>query len=270
MSRCEAPSPAPAPRLVFAEAVSVLEDTASTEDLLRKIIAEKMAVSEAVIASMESSIAEKERLIAENRATLVDSRAEIMNLRKQLAIIDTIGGGGDRGTDLHEEDRPYPERVGVPTPSKKVCRGVTRGWTKIEDHTAYINQGSGLQKVNADIVPLLNYPNMDWPCRQGWGRVAAEHIIKKAREYGGYITASRGECWIRDQTRNPNDLLKHMTPEKGSVVCISPGASIELIKKSGYECIWSAVDEQEVLSMFTAKGARRAPPRDLGRGDGER
>ena len=97
MSRCEAPSPAPAPLLVFAEEAPPKTDTTSSEDILRKMIAEKISGAEVVVASMKSSIAEKERLIAEkervigeNRATLSGSREEILNLQKQLAILDNM------------------------------------------------------------------------------------------------------------------------------------------------------------------------------------
>jgi hypothetical protein len=194
----------PAPPLVSAEEAPPKTETTSSEDLLRKMIVEKISGAEVVVASMESSIAEKERLIAENRDTLAGSREEILNLRKQLAILDSMSGV---------------------VPPTKVCEGVTRGWTKVEDHTAYTGQAEGLQ------------PDEVW----SGGRKHGARFLKAAGEYGGYVTG-RGQCWIRVQTRNPNDLLKNMTQEKGSVVYISPGASIDLIKKSGYACVWSNID----------------------------
>jgi len=203
----EAPSPAPAPLLVFAEEAPPKTETTSSEDLLRKMIVEKISGAEVVVASMESSIAEKERLIAENRDTLAGSREEILNLRKQLAILDSMSGV---------------------VPPTKVCEGVTRGWTKVEDHTAYTGQAEGLQP-----------PDEVWSGGRG---PEVARFLKAAGEYGGYVTG-RGQCWIRVQTRNPNDLLKNMTQEKGSVVYISPGASIDLIKKSGYACVWSHRDK---------------------------
>jgi hypothetical protein len=172
-------------------------ETTSSEDLLRKMIVEKISGAEVVVASMESSIAEKERLIAENRDTLAGSREEILNLRKQLDILDSMSGV---------------------VPPTKVCSGVTRGWTKVEDHTAYSGMGEGLRAI------------------RGWHKFTTE-----ASEWGGYVTG-RGQWWIRVQTRNPNDLLKNMTPQEGSMVYISPGASIELIKESGYACVWSPED----------------------------
>jgi hypothetical protein len=196
----------PAPPLVSAEEAPPKTETTSSEDLLRKMIVEKISGAEVVVASMESSIAEKERLIAENRDTLAGSREEILNLRKQLAILDSMSGV---------------------VPPTKVCEGVTRGWTKVEDHTAYIGQAEGLQPREENVML----------------REEGARFLKAAGEYGGYVTG-RGQCWIRVQTRNPNDLLKNMTQDKGSVVYISPGASIDLIKKSGYACVWSHRDKK--------------------------
>ena len=150
------------------------------------------------------------------------------------------------------------------------CRGqgkVTRGWTKVMDHTAYIGQANGFQgrcppdwalelamscntlKPKSKINSCLS--DEEWIQKQGVaGRAVlhewAEPLIKEANEYGGYITAQRAtmvECWIRVQTRNPNDLLLNMTPEKGSVVYLSPGASIDFIRNSGFACVWS--DDEE-------------------------
>ena len=99
MSHREAPSPAPAPLLVFAEEAPPNTDTMSPEDLLRKMIAEKISDAEEVacqavtiIAEKKRMIAEKERSIEENLATLAESREEILNLQKQLAILDNIKG----------------------------------------------------------------------------------------------------------------------------------------------------------------------------------
>ena len=144
---------------------------------------------------------------------------------------------------------------------------VTRGWTKVMDHTAYIGQANGFQgrcppdwalelamscntlKPKSKINSCLS--DEEWIQKQGVaGRGVlhewAEPLIKEANEYGGYITAQRPtmvECWIRVQTRNPNDLLLNMTPEKGSVVYLSPGASIDFIRNSGFACVWS--DDEE-------------------------
>ena len=123
MTSSMTPSPASAPPLVFAEEAPPKTETTSSEDLLRKMIVEKISGAEVVVASMESSIAEKRQLIAENRDTLAGSREEILNLRKQLAILDSMSGV---------------------VPPTKVCGGVTRGWTKVQDHTAYMGQAEGL------------------------------------------------------------------------------------------------------------------------------
>ena len=214
MSRCEAPSPAPAPLLVFAEEVPPETETTSSEDLLRKMIMEKISGAEVVVVSMESSIAEKERLIAENRATLAGSREEIQNLRKQLAILDSMSGV---------------------VPPTKVWAVVTRGWTKVEDHTAYCGQAEGLQPGDAMQAGIHGHR-----IGKRFHHVKPE-IIEEARKYGGYATREE-TCWIRVQTRNPNDLLENMTPQEGSAVYISPGASIDLIRNSGYSCVWSDDD----------------------------
>jgi hypothetical protein len=105
----------PAPPLVSAEEAPPKTETTSSEDLLRKMIVEKISGAEVVVASMESSIAEKERLIAENRDTLAGSREEILNLRKQLAILDSMSGvvpptkvcdeASDSGGQWNEERR---------------------------------------------------------------------------------------------------------------------------------------------------------------------
>ena len=238
LARCEA--------LIFAEkeaeAVVVTEElvvgaglpkteTTSPEYLLRKMIVEKISDAEVVVASMKSSIEEKEQLIADNRATLAGSQEETLNLQKQLAILDNISGH---------------------TPTK-VCERVTLGWTKFTGYTAYENQNEGKRELNLDadvdffrISAILHHPNMKHGAAGFPSASRAKEIIKEARDYGGYVTMGGGtlgvECWIRVQTRNPNDLLKHMTPEKGSVVWISPGARIGLIKKSGYACVWSLED----------------------------
>jgi len=112
MSHREAPSPAPAPLLVFAEEAPPNTDTMSSEDLLRKMIAEKISDAEEVacqavtiIAEKKRMIAEKERTIEENLATLAGSREEILNLQKQLAILDNIKGGGVPPTNICAEGR---------------------------------------------------------------------------------------------------------------------------------------------------------------------
>jgi len=221
MSRCEAPSPAPALALVFAEEVHPKTETTSSEDLLRKMIVEKISGAEVVVASMESSIAEKERLIAENRATLAGSREEILNLQKKLAILDSMSGV---------------------VPPTKVCEGVTRGWTKIKGHNAYCGSGTshsdGLRE----------------------GGVTPE-IIEEALEYGGYVAMTDAEAeaarragsatwtWVRVQTRDPNKLLNNMNEQPGVDTYISPGASIELIKASEmfFACVWSSEDSGNPL-----------------------
>ena len=110
MSHREAPSPAPAPLLVFAEEAPPKTDTMSPEDLLRKMIAEKISDAEEVacqavtiIAEKKRMIAEKERSIEENLATLAGSREEILNLQKQLAILDNIKDVPP--TNICEKDR---------------------------------------------------------------------------------------------------------------------------------------------------------------------
>jgi hypothetical protein len=214
---------------VFAEEAPPKTETTSSEDLLRKMIMEKISGAEVVVVSMESSIAEKERLIAENRATLAGSREEIQNLRKQLAILDSMSGV---------------------VPPTKVCEGVTQGWTKIHGANAYygkgVNAAEGLRK----------------------GGVTPE-IIEEAREYGGYVAVTGASpdarwTWVRVQTRDPNDLLKNMTKQAGVDTYISPGASIELIKGWSSGMCGVSVEWEVVVASATRKvkkGAKkRIPP----------
>ncbi len=118
MSHREAPSPAPAPLLVFAEEAPPNTDTMSPEDLLRKMIAEKISDAEEVacqavtiIAEKKRIIAEKERVIEENMASLAGSREEILNLQKQLAILDNIKGGGVPPTNICAKGRSVSEKI---------------------------------------------------------------------------------------------------------------------------------------------------------------
>jgi len=126
MSHREAPSPAPAPLLVFAEEAPPNTDTMSSEDLLRKMIAEKISDAEEVacqavtiIAEKKRMIAEKERTIEENLATLAGSREEILNLQKQLAILDNIKGGGVPPTNICEKGRSEREKIAARKKTKK-------------------------------------------------------------------------------------------------------------------------------------------------------
>jgi len=126
MSRREAPSPAPAPLLVFAEEAPPNTDTMSPEDLLRKMIAEKISDAEEVacqavtiIAEKKRMIAEKERAIVENLATLAGSREEILNLQKQLAILDNIKEGGVPPTNICAKGRSVAEKIAAKKKAEK-------------------------------------------------------------------------------------------------------------------------------------------------------
>ena len=126
MSRREAPSPAPAPLLVFAEEAPPNTDTMSPEDLLRKMIAEKISDAEEVacqavtiIAEKKRMIAEKERVIEENLATLAGSREEILNLQKQLTILDNIKGGGVPPTNICAKGRSVAEKIAARKKAEK-------------------------------------------------------------------------------------------------------------------------------------------------------
>ena len=152
-----------------------------------------------------------------------------------------------RGANENAAARPL---LRSPVPARGQGK-VTRGWTKIVDHTAYMGQAEGFQGLCPPDWALELAMSCNTPpgCLSTAAREVlhswAEPLIKEADEYGGYITAKRPtrvECWIRVQTRNPNDLLSALTPEKGSVVYISPGASIDLIRNSGYACVWSDDD----------------------------
>jgi hypothetical protein len=126
MSHREAPSPAPAPLLVFAEEAPPNTDTMSPEDLLRKMIAEKISDAEEVACQAVTIIAEKKRIIAEvrevigeNLATLAGSREEILNLQKQLAILDNIKGGGVPPTNICAKGRSVGEKIAARKKAEK-------------------------------------------------------------------------------------------------------------------------------------------------------
>ena len=80
----EAPSPAPAPPLVFAE------ECTSTEALLRKMIVDKISGFEKSVTDLETSIADKERLIAIDKVSLAKSLEDARNLKEQLSVLDNI------------------------------------------------------------------------------------------------------------------------------------------------------------------------------------
>ena len=142
MSHREAPSPAPAPLLVFAEEAPPKTDTMSPEDLLRKMIAEKISDAEEVacqavtiIAEKKRMIAEKERSIEENLATLAGSREEILNLQKQLAILDNIKGVPP--TNICEKDRSVAEKIAA---RKKTEKEAEEREVKIEALRARVHE----------------------------------------------------------------------------------------------------------------------------------
>ena len=175
-------------------------ETTSSEDLLRKMIVEKISGAEVVVASMESSIAEKERLIAENRDTLAGSREEILNLRKQLAILDSMSGV---------------------VPPTKVCEGVTRGWTIIEDASAFAGKDNDLvcksEKEAKNLVETM-------PACGGF-----DHAIPQ-----GFGSFWPRKCTADEMIRN----AEHDTMVNGGVKCrvfVAPGATIKLLREKEEE-----------------------------------
>jgi hypothetical protein len=175
--------------------------------------------------------------------------------RPENPVIKRGGPGRTLMAKIWSTDADGNERT-APWPMRGQGK-VTRGWTKIVDHTAYMGQAEGFQGLcppdwALELAMSCNTLEPKSKINPGLSTAArevlhswAEPLIKEADEYGGYITAKRPtrvECWIRVQTRNPNDLLSALTPEKGSVVYISPGASIDLIRNSGYACVWSDDD----------------------------
>ena len=199
MTHCEAPSPAPASVLVFAEEAPPKAETATSEYLLRKMIAEKISGAEVVVVSMESSIAEKERLIAENRDTLAGSREEIRNLRKQLAILDSMSGV---------------------VQSTKICEPVTRGWTIIEGASAFAGKDNDLECKSEKEAKNL---------------VEAKAFLGGFEDSYG-APGRWASFWPRKCTAD--EMIRSAVSRNGGPACrvfVAPGATIKLLREKEEE-----------------------------------
>jgi hypothetical protein len=198
-------TPPSAHPLVFAEEAPPKTETTSSEDLLRKMIVEKISGAEVVVVSMESSIAEKERLIAENRATLAGSREEIQNLRKQLAILDSMSGG---------------------VPPTNVCEGVTRGWTIIEGASAFAGKDDELvcksEEEAKKRVLSAQFGGFEHSHLRFWPRkCTADEMIRNIEVADGTTSHAKSRVFVAPGATIK--LLREKEEEGYMVYCEAPG-----------------------------------------------
>ena len=222
----EAPSPAPAPPLVFAE------ECTSTEALLRKMIVDKISGFEKSVTDLETSIADKERLVAIDKVSLAKSLEDVRNLKEQLSVLDNIA----------------PPVTTNQTMNIDTAVTQTNTWTIIDEACSFPGENMVSTALARDIEAYAS--TGIWRCgkrrstRPGWQPRAPSgddeiHCGKTFSEasggsVGGFDLAG-GHVFPREHTAD--EMIGAIQKATGSGVhsytrlYIAPGASLVLLKE---------------------------------------